>query len=363
MKKIVIMVGMLIIMGMLFVMPVSGSTHISKQANVSPDTTAWAGYQNQYKFYLNVQNATYSSFNLPVTVVLQSFSTGQMTNYTGTWNFRVGENIIDQSSFQQNGFSVNPFGSENAVIYILTDNAKPSFQISYPNAYFNINENGIPYQLYGGVLFGMYSVANATNNNVVFNGTQSFSGFTSTDIQNYLQLSFVANYSNPFGAIPSLNVYSQITINASGSKTTNVIQTETFTGSISFYVPKNVNVSYETILFNPSGSVFLEKFGNVSITDTGKVILLNITNGKSNQFAGIPVFYYAGIISMFFGIVGGLFFLFRSSSILMSSIPMGVSFVFFATIGWLPIWLPVVYGVFVLMVMLMPVTRGESVGV
>ena len=47
----------------------------------------------------------------------------------------------------------------------------------------------------------------------------------------------------------------------------------------------------------------------------------------------------------------------------MSSIPMGVSFVFFATIGWLPIWLPVVYGVFVLMVMLMPVTRGESVGV
>ena len=341
-KKILIFGIVLVLsIGLLFSMIPGSGSHVVNSKEESNFTSPWPGYYSSYTVYIQVNNSSFQTFLLPVKVSLYNYNSGNETTYSGYWTFNVGENIINAESFIKNGF-INPFGVENSVIYLYTSNALLGFQVSYPNAYFTVNENGIPYSLYGGVEIGLFPIGQL-NPLDGYNGTESYSGFTSQSVQNDISLTFQAS-STGYEGISDLTVYSQITISKDNVNTTDVIQTEPFPGDISFFVPKGSKIQYETLIFQ-NGAIFLKKSGNITMGSQSKTIFLNITS-QSKSFIGVPLVDISGSISLFLGTIGGYFLLKRSDSLVFGLIPMGLSLFIFYFVGWLPLWILEVYGGF-----------------
>ena len=84
--------------------------------------------------------------------------------------------------------------------------------------------------------------------------------------------------------------------------------------------------------------------------DQSQVIYLNISS-PTQSFIGLPLVDIGFSLSLFFGILGGLLFFNRSNSLFVATIPMGISLMFFWFVGWLPMWVMLVYGGFALTVL------------
>lgn len=344
-KKILIF-GIVIVLsiGLLFSMiPGSGSHNIGNSNKESNFTTAWDGYYSSYTFRVYVNNSSFQyPFTIPVNVTLFNYNTGNGTTYNGYWTFTPGLDTINAESFVKNGFP-NPFTTENS-IYIYTSNMLLSFQVSSPNAFFTVNENGIPYSLFGGVLIELFGINQMPASDYGYNGTAGGATFYDVhSVANELSLSFQAS-STGYNEINDLTVYSQVYITKNGITNFEQIQTEPFTGSISFFVPKGSKIQYETLIFQ-NGAIFLKKSGNITMGSQSKTIFLNITS-QSKSFIGVPLVDISGSISLFLGTIGGYFLLKRSDSLVFGLIPMGLSLFIFYFVGWLPLWILEVYGGF-----------------